>query len=333
VFMDLLGTVVLPIAISLTYLLIVGVALSPPKTFPEAIPIVLLIGVLGLPAVLILITTGKVVYVFWMFIYLAALPIWNFILPVYAFWHFDDFSWGETRKVEGERKGEGHSEGKGHFAGPSVPLRRWEDWERSRLRKIRREERRRRQFERAHPAGYIIGDQEYLGVRSEVHSTYEGSDTVSVASSEDHWGPQIGEYNENNAQYPPPPPGLHHIPHHALENAKTIDGRDLEAMLDSGWDPSPNASTDNLHPGQPPPRLPAFPSRLPGGQSMGPSYSPVGHHPVSSVKSPLSPVRPTQGASSAIGNGQDWKTHVKRRSGGQRTDYGPLGPLDPGLKF
>jgi chitin synthase len=32
-----------------------------------------------------------------MFIYLAALPIWNFILPVYAFWHFDDFSWGETR--------------------------------------------------------------------------------------------------------------------------------------------------------------------------------------------------------------------------------------------
>ena len=97
VFMDLLGTLVLPIAISLTYLLIVGVALSPPKSFPEAIPIVLLGGVLGLPAVLILITTRKVVYVFWMLIYLAALPIWNFVLPVYAFWHFDDFSWGETR--------------------------------------------------------------------------------------------------------------------------------------------------------------------------------------------------------------------------------------------
>jgi chitin synthase len=97
VFMDLLGTVVLPIAIALTYLLIVGVALSPPKTFPEAIPIVLLIGVLGLPAVLILITTRKVVYIFWMLIYLTALPIWNFVLPVYAFWHFDDFSWGETR--------------------------------------------------------------------------------------------------------------------------------------------------------------------------------------------------------------------------------------------
>lgn len=33
-----------------------------------------------------------------------ALPIWNFILPIYSFWHFDDFSWGETRKVNREEK-------------------------------------------------------------------------------------------------------------------------------------------------------------------------------------------------------------------------------------
>ena len=97
VFMDLLGTVVLPIAIVLTYVLIVGVILNPPKSFEEAIPVLLLGAVLGLPAVLILITTRKVVYVFWMLIYLLALPVWNLILPVYAFWHFDDFSWGETR--------------------------------------------------------------------------------------------------------------------------------------------------------------------------------------------------------------------------------------------
>lgn len=97
VFMDLLGTVVLPIAVSLTYMLAIMMALNPPKTFQEAIPLMLLIAVLGLPAILILITTRKVVYVFWMMIYLVALPVWNFILPVYAFWHFDDFSWGETR--------------------------------------------------------------------------------------------------------------------------------------------------------------------------------------------------------------------------------------------
>lgn len=99
VFMDLLGTVVLPIAIALTYMLIVSMVLTPPVNFQEAIPLILLVAVLGLPAILILITTGKIVYVFWMLIYLIALPIWNFVLPVYAFWHFDDFSWGETRSV------------------------------------------------------------------------------------------------------------------------------------------------------------------------------------------------------------------------------------------
>jgi chitin synthase len=99
VFMDLVGTVVLPIAIMLTYTLIVGMIMQPPTTFEEAIPLMLLVSVLGLPAVLILITTRKVVYVFWMIVYLLALPVWNFILPVYAFWHFDDFSWGETRCV------------------------------------------------------------------------------------------------------------------------------------------------------------------------------------------------------------------------------------------
>jgi chitin synthase len=148
-----------------------------------------------------------------------------------------------------------------------------------------------------------------------------------VTSSEDHWGLQIGEYNENHTQYPLPPPALHPIPQHALESAKTIDERDLEAMLESGWDPSPNASSDNLHPAQP--RFPQPTVRHMGG----PSYSPVGHHSPIHTKSPVSPERPSQGASSAVGHGQDWKTHVKRRSGGQRNDYGPLGPLDPGAKF
>ncbi|KAG2036993.1 chitin synthase-domain-containing protein, partial [Suillus americanus] len=74
VFMDLVGTVVLPIAIMLTYAFIVGMIMQPPTTFEEAIPLMLLASVLGLPAVLILITTRKVVYVFWMIIYLLALP-------------------------------------------------------------------------------------------------------------------------------------------------------------------------------------------------------------------------------------------------------------------
>ena len=99
VFMDLLGTVALPVALIIMYWLVVQLALKPPQSFEQLIPLIMLCSVIGLPALLILITTRKVVYVFWMFIYLAALPIWNFVLPVYAFWHFDDFSWGETRYV------------------------------------------------------------------------------------------------------------------------------------------------------------------------------------------------------------------------------------------
>lgn len=100
VFMDLVGTVVLPVAICLTGALIVNSIITPPTSFQEAIPLMLLAAVLGLPAVLILITTRKVIYVAWMLAYLLALPIWNFVLPVYSFWHFDDFSWGETRYVD-----------------------------------------------------------------------------------------------------------------------------------------------------------------------------------------------------------------------------------------
>lgn len=219
------------------------------------------------------------------------------------------------------------------FGGPSIPLRRWEDWERSRLRKLRREERRRREFERAHPQGFNP-NEEYLGVRSEVHSQYDGSDTVSVTSSDDQWGHNIGEYNENNTQYPPPPPGLHSLPQQALQNAKVIGGDDLEAMLEAGWDdgPSPSASTDFLHPAPPLNATHAPRYQLSDGPPANAGYSEVsrGHPPP--VHSPVSPTPVTRGASSAVGD--DWKTHVKRRSGGGRTDYGPLGPLDPGgVKF
>ncbi|KAI8460902.1 chitin synthase [Phakopsora pachyrhizi] len=105
VFMELMGTIVLPIAITLTYSLIINSIIHPPQNFADAIPLILLAAILGLPAVLILVTSRKISYVFWMLVYLIALPVWNFVLPLYAFWHFDDFSWGETRKVEGEAKG------------------------------------------------------------------------------------------------------------------------------------------------------------------------------------------------------------------------------------
>lgn len=86
----------------------------------------------------------------WMIVYLFALPIWNFVLPVYAFWHFDDFSWGETRKVEGETKDD-HSKKDGVFDPSKVPLKRWEDYERKRVRANKRRERKERQMREMGP--------------------------------------------------------------------------------------------------------------------------------------------------------------------------------------
>ncbi|KAF8557957.1 glycosyltransferase family 2 protein [Imleria badia] len=314
VFMDLLGTVVLPIAISLTYMLIVSMIINPPVNFQEAIPLMLLVAVLGLPAVLILITTRKIVYVFWMLVYLVALPIWNFVLPVYAFWHFDDFSWGETRKVEGEARGEAHGTGDAATSGLSVPLRRWEDWERSRLRKLKREERRKRDMERLHPGGFVTSENDLLSVRG--GSQYEGSDAHSVTSSEDdHWGQQVGGYNESSVQFPPPPVGLYNAA--TAGEGGVMGDAQLEAMLDAGFDESPSHSPART------PMSSAFASRY--QLSDNPSQQRLMAHGAMSRTGSLESSQ-TPSTSSFSPHHQDY--HPRPREA-----YGPLGPLDPGDKF
>ncbi|KAJ3518120.1 hypothetical protein NLJ89_g73 [Agrocybe chaxingu] len=325
VFMDLLGTVVLPIAIALTYTLIVGMAITPPKTFEEAIPLMLLVAVLGLPAILILITTRKIVYVFWMMIYLFALPIWNFVLPVYAFWHFDDFS-----KVEGEAKGDGHGGGGKGGRGAEVPMRRWEDWERSRLRKLKREERRRRDFERLQAGGYMTGDREYLAA-PDARSQYDGSDTVSLSSSDDdHWGTQIGAYNERDTQFPPPPVGLILPPGGALETAKTVGGAELQAMLEMGFDDKPTPPNSTY--------VPRY--QLSDGSTTqlanmnGNGYSPLAQASEANLVQPPplhNPLSPTSPLTNMGSGDSSWRGPP--RTGNETPTYGPLGPLDPSSKF
>ncbi|KAG8821125.1 hypothetical protein FRC19_008229 [Serendipita sp. 401] len=303
----------------------------------------------------------KIVYVFWMFIYLAALPIWNFVLPVYSFWHFDDFSWGETRRVEGEGKQKGHDIGSATLAdGTQVPLRRWEDWERSRIRKLKREAQRKREMERNFPGGArsVRGPEQYSMAFSEF-----ADDSTSLAPSEDdRWGAQIGGYNESSTQWAPPPIAL--LPEgELLHNAETVGGDELQAILERGFDDHPHrdnrdssttmSSTGPIFANQsrfqlsdqgvmmPPPPSGRFDSYAPLSTrtpSPGPAVTSFGD-----VQSPLSP---TGGASSAV----EFQTHVKKRSNGGRlrndseellrhtpgtspsspqTDWGPMGPLDP----
>jgi chitin synthase len=283
-----------------------------------------------------------VVYVFWMMVYLFALPVWNFILPLYAFWHFDDFSWGETRKVEGEAKGEGHGAGGASDNGPAVPMRRWEDWERSRLRKLKREERRRREFERAHPSGYNAGERDFLAAPDNrslySHSQYDGSDTLSLHSSDDdHWGTQIGGYNEHNAQFPPPPVGLIHNQREALQSAKTVDGAELEAMLEMGFDDRPTPPNSTYVP-----RYQLTDSTTQLAQS-GNGYSPLTRssspgvpNSVPSLHNTLSPTSPTINLPVDTISSRREPPRPGNSSAARATPtarYGPLGPLDPSAKF
>lgn len=123
---ELIGTLVLPAAITFTcYLIVISIVRKP----VPVIPLILLALILGLPAVLIVLTAHRWSYVVWMGIYLLSLPIWNFVLPVYAYWKFDDFSWGETRKTAGEKTKKAGIEYEGEFDSSKITMKRWGDFE------------------------------------------------------------------------------------------------------------------------------------------------------------------------------------------------------------
>lgn len=147
VFMDLVGTLVLPAALAFTLFVVVRAIQIPIQNAQRAkdpgrqdatgeefplMPLVLLALILGLPGVLIVITSRRFMYVLWMLVYLISLPVWNLILPTYAFWHMDDFSWGATRVVQGEKKGESHGDAEGEFDATEITMKRWIEYERER---------------------------------------------------------------------------------------------------------------------------------------------------------------------------------------------------------
>ena len=71
-----------------------------------------------------------------MFVYLLSLPVWNFVLPTYAFWKFDDFSWGDTRKTSGETTKKAGLEYEGEFDSSKITMRRWHDFEAGKVHNV-----------------------------------------------------------------------------------------------------------------------------------------------------------------------------------------------------
>ncbi|KDN43897.1 glycosyltransferase family 2 protein [Tilletiaria anomala UBC 951] len=100
VFIDLLGTIAAPATV--IYLIYLIVEVTTGNGPLPIISIVMIGAVYGLQAFIFLLKR-QWQYIGWMVIYILAYPVWSFFLPMYSFWHMDDFSWGTTRIVVGEK--------------------------------------------------------------------------------------------------------------------------------------------------------------------------------------------------------------------------------------
>lgn len=109
VFLDLFATLIMPASVGYLGYLIAASIMS--QTAPT-ISLIMLGVAYGLQAV-IFIVKGEFQHIGWMIISILALPIFSFGLPLYAYWHFDDFSWGSTRRIAGVIGDDGGGHGGG----------------------------------------------------------------------------------------------------------------------------------------------------------------------------------------------------------------------------
>lgn len=126
VFVDLLSTVVQPVTVAyIIYLIVLLVIRS------DIVPVmafVLFGAIYGLQAI-IFILRRKWEMVGWMIIYILAMPIFALGLPLYSFWHMDDFSWGNTRVVTGEKGRKVVVTDEGKFDPSTIPKKKWEEYQ------------------------------------------------------------------------------------------------------------------------------------------------------------------------------------------------------------
>ncbi|KAJ2358670.1 Chitin synthase, class 6 [Coemansia erecta] len=126
VFLDLFGTLTMPTTlIYFAYLIYAAVRNIADVGY---ISLILIGAIYGVQAI-IFILRREWQHVGWMFIYLLAYPLWSFVLPVYSFWHMDDFSWGNTRVVVGDGKRKIIIEDDKEFDPASIPQRKWMEYE------------------------------------------------------------------------------------------------------------------------------------------------------------------------------------------------------------
>ncbi|KAI1823861.1 glycosyltransferase family 2 protein [Xylaria intraflava] len=126
VFIDLLSTVVQPVIVA--YIIYLLVLVGTDSTIVPLTSFILLGAIYGLQAI-IFILRRKWEMVGWLVLYIAAIPVFSFGLPLYAFWHMDDFNWGNTRVVAGEKGKKVVISDEGKFDPASIPRKRWEEYQ------------------------------------------------------------------------------------------------------------------------------------------------------------------------------------------------------------
>ncbi|KAJ1736903.1 hypothetical protein LPJ72_000982 [Coemansia sp. Benny D160-2] len=126
VFIDLVSTIVMPATVVYLGYLIYQLAVSTSDT--PLVSVYLLAAVYGLQA-LLFVFKRQWQHIGWMIVYLLALPVFSFFIPIYAFWHFDDFSWGNTRMVVGDGKKAKYVAEVEEFDPTTIPLRKWDEYE------------------------------------------------------------------------------------------------------------------------------------------------------------------------------------------------------------
>lgn len=173
VFIDLLGTLILPATVVYLFYLIIVVATGK-AAFP-LISIVMIAAVYGLQAIIFLLKR-EFMLIGWMVVYLLSYPVYSFFLPLYSFWCMDDFSWGNTRLVIGEgnnKKVIMNDDEK--FDDSMIPLKKFSEYEAE-----------------AWETGSRHSDE--TGYSSKPHSQVRGLPSRSQSPRTFHEGSQAGDY-------------------------------------------------------------------------------------------------------------------------------------------
>ena len=97
VILDMVATLILPASlIYVGYIVYITVWMGEPLS----LLIIVMWGIVVGVQVVVFLLRSRWDYWWWFLVFIfAGVPVFYFVLPLYSFWHMDDFSWGTTRQV------------------------------------------------------------------------------------------------------------------------------------------------------------------------------------------------------------------------------------------